>query len=575
MPGVIDFSQIIKAVDTVNHNVILVNSNLGILSDVQKAMAHKQDTMAIKQDAMEIVLNQLMQAFIDFVALDTKQKNLQLAETRVGNSRQELQIKFGYYAEIRRMATGILQGVDTGVVGNETIKSTTEEVMIKAPSYWLAPVLVTIASWIRDDKAICDKALTEALKRDDYKSTLFFMLLTRRLGRNDASLIWLERYFIHQNPHNLDREFITVLEAVTTGVFHPAGRIVMMNFVKNWLDQLTQGDKFINEQKNQWIKFFEALKPPLKSDKYPLLRQFATNWIDLETSLREVLSYEISHGHFNSIISSSYDFSDTIKVKLDQILTQLVTNFDDEELPLQKEVRLNQLIIEKEGDKDAAQAVIDAEENIFKEKVDFLQMLTNAAFNPEAAGVTKVTQALAVSISQPWIIEAFDTFTARNRNKVTQTVELVIDGFSTATRNGSDEKEQISKLENYFTTEMEKGLAAIPFPIGMIILGVLIGLSGLIFKTPLALLITIAIGVVIIWNNLSNVNKKKNQIKNIFEERKKKAKEVLRGCLAETVDYRKELAMEDAKSESVRQLLKSITPQDFSSLSQDTARSIV
>ena len=563
----VDLSPIIRALDTVNHNVATVNSNVGILSDVQRSMAYKQD-------AMDAELKQLMDAFAAFVALDAKHKNLQLAETRVGNLRQELQIKFGYYAEIRRMATGILQGVDTGVVGNETIKSTTEEVMIKAPGYWLAPALVALASWIRDDKAFCDKALTECLKRDDYKSTLFFMLLTRRLGRNDASLTWLERYFMHQNPQDLDREFITVLEAVTTGVFHPAGRILMMKHVKNWLNQLTQGDKFINEQKNQWVKFFEASRPPLRSDKYPLLKQFAKNWVVLENSLRDVQSFKILHGHFNSIISSSYDFSSDVKVKLDQILTQLVTNFDDEELPLQRQVRLNQLIIEKDGDKDSAEAVMDAEESIFKEKVDFLQMLTNAAFNPEAAGVTRVTQALAVSISQPWIIEAHDKFTAHCRSKLPQTVELVIEGFATATKDGSDEKEQVSKMESFYTSEMQRELGAIPFPTGMVVIGVLIGLAGFIFS-PLAGLITLAIGGVMIWTNLTNVNKKKEQVKNTFEERKKKAKEVLRGCLAETVDYRKELAMEDANSEGVRQLLLSITPQDFSSLSQETARSIV
>lgn len=545
-----------------------IKSNVRVLSDVQQAMAYKQEVM-------DSELKQLIEAFEAFIALDAKHKNLQLAETKVGNLRQDLQIKFGYYAEIRRMATGILQGVDTGVVGNETIKTTTEEVMIKAPGYWLAPALVVLASWIRDDKPICDKAITESLKRDDYKSTLFFMLLTRRIGRNDASLTWLERYFMHQNPQDLDREFITVLEAVATGVFHPAARRVMMKHVQSWLNQLTQGDRFINEQKNQWIKYFKASKPTLPEGKYPLLKQHAKNWPALENSLREAKTHEVLQNHFNSIISSIFDFSASVRVKLDQILTQLVTNFDDEELPLQRQVRLNQLIIEEDGDKDAAQAVMDAEESIFEEKVDFLQMLTNAAFNPEAAGVTKVTQALAVSISQPWIIEAHDTFTAQCRNKFPQTVEIVIDGFATATKNGSDEKEQVSKQESFYASELQKELGAIAFPTAMVIIGALIGLAGFIIFGWLAGLLTLAVGGVIIWTNINNVNKKKEWVKNTFEERKRKAKEVLRGCLAETVDYRKEVSNEDAKAENVRQLLSSITPQDFSSVSQETARNII
>jgi hypothetical protein len=575
--GYIDLSPIIRAINVVNDNLGTVNSNIRILSDVQHSMAATQDAMARKQLDMDAVLRLLRAEFDDFVAQDRKAKSLHLAETRVGNLRQELQIKYGYYAEIRRMATGILQAADTGIVGNETIQSTTEEVMIKAPGYWLAPALVSLASWIRDDKPTCDKALAECLKRDDYKATLFFMLLTRRLARNEASLNWLERYFLHQDPQNLDREFITVLEGVTTGVFPPASRTVMMKHVKSWLDQLTQGDRFINEQKTQWIKYFEGSKPALQGEKYPLLKQFAKNWPMLENSLCDAKVQEILHNHFSGIISSSYDFSSSVKVKLDEILTQLVTNFDDEELPLQKQVRLNQLIIEKDGDKDAAQAVMDAEENIFKEKVDFLQMLTNAAFNPEAAGVTKVTQALAVSISQPWIIEAHDTFTAQCRSKVPQTVELVIDGFATATKNGSDENDQLAKQENYYDTELERALGEVTFPIANVAIGAIIALGGLLLAingTLIGLLGTL-IGGIMIWNSINGIEKKKSEVRERIEERKKKAKEVLRGCLAETVDYRKELATEDSKAENVRHLLSSITPQDFSSVSLETARNII
>ena len=554
----------------------IINSALRSISSDMSGVHSELGTLNFKQDQLEGELVKLADAFADFVEADLKHKALQLAETRQGNLKQDLQIKFGYYAEVRRMATGILQGVDTGVVSDDTLKFTTEEVMIKAPGYWLAPALVALAAWVRSDKSTNEKALNEALKRDDYKTTLFFMLVMRRLTRNDASLKWLERFFMHQNPHNLDREFIIILEAVTTGVFPPASRQLMMTNVKNWLDQLTQGDTFINEQKSQWVKFFEAMGP-LSDGKYPLLEKFSPNWNALENSLKEAKTHDVLNSHFKSIISSSADFSKGVKVQLDEILSLLVTNFDDEELPLQEQVRFNQLIIQMDGDKAAAQAIMDAEKHIFEESVDFLQLLTNASFNPELSGATKVTQALAVSISQPWIVEAHDTFTAQSRNKIPQTVELAIDDFKTSTKDGSDENELVNKQEVFYQNVLDTELGKLSFPFAGVIIGALVCLLGFwaFSLHVIAGIVGLGIGGVLIWNAINNHNKAKKQITENVEERKRKAKEVLRGCIAETVDYRKEHTTEDSNAEKLRQLLTSITPEDFSSVSKETARNII
>ena len=549
----------------------IINSALRSIKSDMSGVHSELGSLNFKQDHLEDELMKLASSFADFVEADLRHKSLHLAETRQGNLKQDLQIKFGYYAEVRRMATGILQGVDTGVIGNDTLRFTTEEVMIKAPGYWLAPALIALASWIRDDKANNEKALNESLKRDDYKTTLFFMLVMRRLARNEVSLKWLERYFMHQNPHHLDREFIIILEAVTTGIFPPAARQLMMTNVKDWLMQLTQGDNYINEQKSQWVNFFEA-KGPLDEGRYPLLKKFATNWYELEKSLREAKTHEVLQTYFNDIYASSADYTKAIKVQLDEILSLLVTNFDDEELPLQQQIRLNELIIQMDGDKNAAQAVVDAERYIFDEQVDFLQILTNAAFNPELSGATKVTQALAVSISQPWIVEAHDTFTANSRSRIPSKVELQIDGFVAATENGSDEQELIEKHDNYWQNLLSLELRNLSFPYGQVLIGLIIGVLGLWgWNQHIVLgLAGTSIGIVMIWTSLGSYTKAKRKIKENIETRQTKAREVLRGCIAETVDCRMESTSEDAKAETLRQLLTAITPEDFSSISKDT-----
>ena len=552
-----DLSIINNALRSIKADMAGVHSELGSLNQ--------------KQDHLENELVKLADAFAGFVEADLKHKALQLAETRQGNLKQDLQIKFGYYAEVRRMATGILQGVDTGVVGDDTLRFTTEEVLIKAPGYWLAPALIALASWIRNDNSNTGKALNESLKRNDYKTTLFFMLVMRRLSRNEASLKWLERYFMHQNPYNLDREFIIILEAVTTGVFLPASRQMMMGNVKTWLDQLTQGDDYINEQKTQWMRFFEA-NGPLPDNKYPLLEKFATNWTVLEIAIKEAKTHAVLQKYFKNIFASSTDFSKTIKVQLDEILSLLVTNFDDEELPLQQQIRLNELIIQMDGDKIAAQALMDTEKHVFEEKVDFLQMLTNAAFNPQLSGATKITQALAVSISQPWIVEAHDLFTANSRNRFPATAELNIDSFITDTKDGSDEEEQLQKHAYYWANVLENELSKLSFPYPGVIIGALICLLGFwgFGYHIVAGLVGLGIGGMLIWSGINGHNKAKKKIKDNVEERSARSGEVLRGCIAETVDYRRELFKEDAKAEEFRQLLTSIARNDFSGISKET-----
>jgi hypothetical protein len=551
-----DLSRINSALSSIKADMHIVNAELGSIS--------------IKHDHLKNDLLTLANSFADFVESDIKQKALQLAETRQGNLKQDLQIRFGYYAEVRRMATGILQGVDTGIISDETLRHTTEEVMIKAPGYWLAPSLVVLASWIRDDKNTSEKALSESLKRDDYKTTLFFMLVMRRLGRNEACLQWMNRYFLHQNPHDLDREFIIILEAITTGVFQPASHQLMINNIKSWTDQLTQTDNYIDKQKAQWTIFFET-QGSLSDKKYPLLEEYATNWDLLKSSVTQARSHHPMNLHFKNIFETKTDHSRATKIQLDEILSLLVTNFDDEELPLQNEVRLNQLIIQEDGDKKSAQGIMDQEKYIFDEKVDFLQMLTNAAFDPELSGATKATQALAVSISQPWILEAHDTFTAQYRNKIEEKVELVIDGFKTSTSDGSDETEQLQKHDKYWSGLLENELKKLTFPTAAIVAGLLIAiLSLIIFKIGLIGIAGVLIGGIIIWSSInSHKNSRKKTIETITEQ-KKKSKEVLRGCIAETVDYRKEFALEDAKAEILRQTLTSVAPGDFSGISRDT-----
>jgi len=562
------------ALNQINANILAVHREL---RSFEQSTLQSFATVDQKQNILENELKDFYSQFLAFVKADLMQKRLQLAETRVGNLRQDLQIKYGYYAEIRRMATGILQGVDSGIISEETIKFTTEEVMIKAPRYWLAPTLVCLSSWISDNKEVAEKALDESLKRDDYKTTLFFMLTMRRLNRIDATRQWVERYFLHQDPKKLSREFILILEGIVTGIFPPASKTLMMSKIQSWIDLLVSEPDFIEKQIETWIQFYKATRPLVNDKKYPLLRDYCSNWSGVEEDLRNVYSNDHLAVFFADILKNNDSDIKNITFNLDNILNSLVGNFDDEELPLQREVRLNELIVEFQGDEDEAKSRMQIEEDIYSKEVDFLRLLTNAAFNPEDSGASKVTQSLAVSISQPWILEANKRFLAEYRLEQQQEISFNIDGFQGKTQNGSDEEELVSQQDLYYETIRNEQLNANKINYWALIIGVGIGLYLLFSGSENfgSAILSIVLGIGVFFWQKSSVEKKIVSINEEIDNNKARGKEILRGFLAEVVDLKTELFLEDSKSQKLQKTIQDITPESFSSISANVSRNII
>jgi len=555
----------------------VISSNLAKVNDHVLEVDNRVEDLNQKHDIMKYELDKLIKSFNEYVGEYRRKTELQLANTQIIEVRQELETKYGYYGEVRRMATGILQGVDSRLITNETLQYTTEEVMIKAPGYWLAPTLLGVACWLRNDKETSERAVKESIRRDDYKTTLFFMLLCRRINRLEAVIKWVDRYFLHQNPRDLDREFVIILESISTGVFPPTAKEIMIRNVKEWVIELTQTDDFIDQQKDNWINFFAALKDTETQSQYPVLQEFAINWANLEVAIQLAKSNKKIFAHFGNILTSGSQNKSFLIKQLDELLNFLVTNFDDEELPLRKRERLCELIIEKKGDLDAAQALMDTEQKIFDEKVDFLQMLTNAAFNPEKSGASSATQALAVSISQPWIIEAFNSFVGTYRLKTPSRVEFDIDGFIESTADGSEEESLLYKQDIFYEEMKDKLIAEAKFPWNNVVVPALISIFGIfqIFNNIILGILLFLIGGFWIFRVYAQFKNYRNSIEQQVEERKQKAAAVLRSIMAETVEYRSEYKKEDQESDKVLNFLDEINSDQFMSLSSGVARSII
>lgn len=551
----------------INNNINHLNNNLNSFNSQLGNINSEIGNINNQQQALDGRMNDMSGIIDDFIKADKEKRELQLAENMQESLKQDLSNKFGYYEEIRRTVLGILQAVDSGIVRHEIMQDAAESLMIKTPNYWLAPAMVAIVAWVRDDREDTEKALNEALRRDDYKTTLFFMLLMRRLGRDEACHQWVQRYLMHQDPYRLDREFVMVLEAAATGSFPQASRELIISTVDGWLNLLTQTDQYINEQKNEWLKFFQS-KGRLDHKEYPFLEKYCTNWADLKSSMKKVKLHQFLISYIKNILNTPVDESKTSKNQLDEILSLLITNFDDEEFELQKKIKLNQLIIDQKRDKRSAKPDYSAQEKAFEEKTNFLQMLTNVAFIPELAGGTHATQPLAVAISSPWIVEAHEAYTAEYKMNAVTTADLTIENYKISS-DSTDEAEQMKVHGEYWDKilkdEVKKASSGNGCIVAITIPFYAFGLFCYLTNPKAYILSYIIFSVctgflaLMFWAGSSN----KADARKKVNESRIKSDEALRGCLTELKDFKAEYDREDAKASEVKTMLQSIRAEEF------------
>lgn len=555
---------------------LILGSLRSLQSDIG-TVSNQVDNVGHDLSQTRAELSRLEQAFADFVEADLKAKELSLAETRQVKIRQEIENTFGQNAVVRRQATGILQASDIQLVRQETIRGATEELMLSTPRYWLAPALVALAAWLGDNRDLAQRALAEAVRRDDEKTSLFFALISRRAGRSEANRTWLDRYFGLQNPHQLDRQTVVMVDAMANGVFNADTTQLCSKRITAWIEELSQQAGFAEAQRSQWSDALRSKTPHADhADDYPHLSRFSPTWGALGTSLNEASMQSAVLQHFEQVFQGEIKPASSVLVAVDDLLTKLVTRFDDEELPLRRQEELCRLIIEESGDKRAAQSRYDLQSKTLDTQVDFTQLLTNAAMHPETSHVTRATQRFAIAHSRDWILDAHSDVTAKARQRVPQRIELQLEDWSGQTSAGENEAELLASLASHLDQREAEALAGAKLGLkhwGAVAIGAVLVLMSVSYGMVSLVLGLAALG----WAYLGHrtVQKLRIKIREDFARLKTQSAQALRACMAETVELRRDLAQRDGVSANVTALLESISPAQHLLSGHDNVRRVM
>lgn len=552
-----DLRAIENNLNAIHRNLDVLNSDLGTVND-NVATVYKE-------------LGALAEEFHDFVSVQVRANRLGQAETRLVKIRQELEKRFGHYDLVRRTTTGILQADDIGLVKKETISNATEEMMISTPGYWLAPCLVALAAWINDQPELADKALREAIKRNDEKTSLFWALVCRRANRKQASLKWTQRYLENQDEANLNRNTVIILDAYASGLLGADSEGVISRQMDEWLDHLEDQPGFVDQQTKQWSEAINQKRKPLPDGIYPYLRKYSKTWPQLADILEGAYLHADILSYFVTIFEQEGSTA-AIRAQLDDILSSLVTDFDDEELPLRKEEKFEQFIVDFGGDERRASQNMQIEQTAFEEKKDFTQLLTDAAMKPQSSHASVSTQKFAIALSRDWITNAYNDVVARNRMKVPQFISVDLENFHAQTQGGENEPQIIADFHAQVEKEKIEALSKVKlsmFDQFCLFGGIAIAVLGLILiLTHHVILGAIAIiagaGLVIShFSKKKNVDTTRKNIEEGFRKKHADGEQILHALIAEIVDFRREFYGRDKESAKVLDFLGQISPDQY------------
>lgn len=570
-----DLSGISRSLNTINNNINTLGSNLEV---IDSNVGQVNDNVKVVYDEV----GALAREFKNFVDLQMRANNKANSQARLIQIRQELEKKYGHYDIVRRTTTGILQADDLAIVRKDTISNATEELMISTPGYWLAPCLVALAAWINDQPDLAEKAVREGIKRNDEKSSLFWALICRRADRKSAALKWTQRYLANQDAENLDRKTIIILDAFASGLLGSDSEGVVSKQMSEWLEHLAEKPGFVEQQTKQWSAAINLKKKPLPNGDYTYLRKYSRTWPVLQDIMEGAYLHAEILDYFTAIFEQEAS-TDTLKQQLDEILNSLVSDFDDEELPLRKEEKYNQFVVDFDGDMDRAKKHMTIEQTAFEEHKDFTQLLTDAAMKPESSHASVSTQKFAVALSKDWISDAYNDVTAQNRMKIPHEIEINVDTFNDKTTDGQDEIEIIGRFNKLIDFEKAKALEQAVLStfekfslyggIGIATVGLIMMIFGQIFLGIIAIIAGVGL-IIFHFSKKKSIEANRQNIETQYEEKRKSGVQIVRATIAEIVDFRAAFAEKDAESQKVIDFLEQISPDQYVRKLSDSNRRI-
>lgn len=489
--------------------------------------------------SVERVNQELIELTQKFEAMMNDQKRstaLQQATTELVRVRQEIESEFSNYKIVRKTMLGVLQATDLALVKKTTISNVSEELMLSTPKYWLAPCLVAISAWIGNDRDLAERAIAEAVKRDEERTALTMALICRRNNRVDTCYEWLSIYFANQDSANFSEGTFTYIDAYVNGVFGPDSKHMCDDYIERWINEIKgRSSLFEQEQEDVWKNYCTQFSHDI-GDMYPAIKSTVAEYSNINDYVGRVLSVDNIADNFNGITNAYVD-QEQLKKTIDNNLINLISRYDEEEEPLRKEEAYYTAVKYYEGDTEKAkQSIRDAERLRQEKTLNLVEQMSSVIDSKKDMAPSK--KKTAVSFLRNYIKKGFNSYITEKKGNFPESITLNVNGWVGKTTDGNNYTQMCADYDTYLQNCYQNEKTAIEknTPKMWMISAIILAFIGLIMcfvALPLGIIMLVGAGFcgINIVNSKKKIEKKVNQLNEHYNNISIQGKEQIKACV--------------------------------------------
>ena len=448
------------------------------------------------------------------------------------------------YDTIRKTVLGVVKDFDLSLVRNKTISELSEELWITSSRYWLSYTLIALSAWVNDNKSLTDNAVAESMRTDEAKTALFFCLVNLRFGRIDAARNWLSAYFKTVVPEELQEEASVIIQSYINGVFGCDAELAfeVQEIIDEWVKQIQNDEETSEYIKESYTRFIGNLSPDASFKNQYITQYCAQNNVMAEP-YREAAKYDllinkIKEVDVDNIVNNPANF----KKRIDNILKDLITNYDAEEQELKDQQAYFNLVIENKGKEEVAEAQFTAMMEAKNQKSNFGKKCVEWALYSNNSDINVHVRKFGFQNTKQGLLNSLLEWSNKFESKFPESYDIKIDDWS-CTSNGEDQEEQTANLRNHIEGKKKKIIwdkkvvRRLVFGLIFLILGLVLLILDISEMEMITNVGLAALGTAVIF--LISFAIRLGQGKSRFNALMKSSVDKINGTMSEITQYRK------------------------------------